>query len=82
MCGKKSKDWITEQLDKEPNLRGYTVKYWVLRRIWMTRVRKNRDWFASLLPKAAEFWQEVEKKKIEGVEVKPRPQMEFVEETM
>ena len=82
MCRKKSKDWITEQLDKEPNLRGYTVKYWVLRRIWMTRVRKNRDWFASLLPKAAEFWQEVEKKKIEGVEVKPRPQMEFVEETM
>ena len=75
-----SKDWIAHTLSKYGTIRGYTVKYWVLKQIWITRIQRNSEWFEMIMEKGAEFWEEVQRKKIEGVEVPVKHKMEFVEE--
>lgn len=75
-----SKEWIERTLSKHEPIRGYTVKYWILRQIWITRIQRNPEWFEMIMEKGAEFWEEVQRKKIEGVEVPVKQKMEFVEE--
>lgn len=82
-----SKEWINETLkryyeDASLSVTGYVLKHWILKEVWITRVQRNRDWFMSILPKAKAFWDELEKRKEEGIEVPKKKTMEFVEEVL
>ena len=83
MCTTSSKDWIHAHLQNTPDMIGYHVKYWVVKRVWMTRIPRNKEWFHTLLPKAKLFWDEVIRSKEEGIVIPDRkqPMMNFIEET-
>lgn len=79
-----SKQWISEKLTKAGNdMVGYNVQYWIVKRIWITRIARNANWFQSLLPSARRFWDEVLRKKTEEITIPVQQKsMSFVEETI
>lgn len=82
----KSTDWIQETLNRRysegAGVSGYTVVYWILKQVWMTRIERNSSWFTTIMNKAEEFWRHIEQKKEEGMKPPQRESMEFVEETL
>jgi len=62
-------DWInlkTKELSSKYNL--YETSYWYLDTFSCVLVKRNREWFQSVLPKFQDFWNIIEKERVDGYE--------------
>ena len=61
--------WIQEKKEElRDNFSLYETQYWYLDEISVVTVKRNREWFQSVVPRIENTWKIIEKERVEGFE--------------
>lgn len=61
-------EWIEQQKSENPDYILFKTIYWYLDEYSLITVRRNDEWFSSVLPQIADFWELIQKERVSGYE--------------